>query len=176
MDHPAAAPDSLVRPWRTATIVLTAVAAVQLVLLILAGVVLLGRSLSDNLTTAAKKKAHKTAAPAAVQSAPRKPRPAPVPKPKLSRAETSVLVLNGNGRSGAAGAEAARVRARGYRISSVRNARRNDYARSVVMYRPGYRGEAARLARDLRIRMVSPLDGLKPAALHGAHLALVVGG
>ncbi len=175
MDHPAPAPDALVRPWRTATFVLTAVAAVELVLLIAAGVVLLGRSLSDRLATTPEKKTHK-AAPAPVQLAPRRPRSAPVPKPKLSRSQTSVLVLNGNGRSGAAGAEAARVRTHGYRVSSVRNARRTDYARSIVMYRPGYRGEAVRLARDMRVRMVSPLDGLRPAALHGAHLALVVGG
>jgi hypothetical protein len=46
--------------------------------------------------------------------------------------------------------------------------------RSVVMYRPGFRGEALRLARDLRIRIIGPLDGLSVGDLMGAHLALVV--
>jgi len=44
------------------------------------------------------------------------------------------------------------------------------------MYRGGHRGEALRLARDLRIRLVSPLDGLRPRELKGARLAVVVGG
>jgi hypothetical protein len=46
--------------------------------------------------------------------------------------------------------------------------------RSVVMYRPGFRGEAMRLARDLRIRIVGPLDGLSVRDLMGAHLAIVI--
>ena len=46
--------------------------------------------------------------------------------------------------------------------------------RSVVMYRPGYRGEALRLARDLRIKIVGPLDGLRIGDLMGAHVAVVV--
>jgi hypothetical protein len=66
------------------------------------------------------------------------------------------------------------VRARGYPIGGVGNAERTDYMRSVVMYRPGYRGEAIRLARDLRIKIVGPLDGLKLRDLMGAQLAVVV--
>jgi hypothetical protein len=42
------------------------------------------------------------------------------------------------------------------------------------MYRPGYRGEALRLARDLRIKIVGPLDGLRIRDLMGAHVALVI--
>jgi hypothetical protein len=44
------------------------------------------------------------------------------------------------------------------------------------MYRASRRGEALRLARDLRILRVSPLDGLRPRDLLGAQLAVVVGG
>ena len=44
------------------------------------------------------------------------------------------------------------------------------------MYRPGRRPEALRLARDLGIRLVWPLDGLRPRQLHGAQLAVVLGG
>ena len=85
-------------------------------------------------------------------------------KPQLARGETSVIVLNGNGVSGAAHATASQVEARGYSIGDVGNANRTDYTRSVVMYRPGHRGEALRLARDLRIRIVGPLDGMTCAS------------
>ena len=85
------------------------------------------------------------------------------------------MVLNGNGRQGAAAAAAARVRRHGYRIRSVGNAGRMTYARSLVMYRPGYEGEGRRLARDLGIRTVGPLDGMRPAQLHGAQAVVVIG-
>ena len=43
------------------------------------------------------------------------------------------------------------------------------------MFRPGFAPEAHRLARDLRIKIVGPLDGLRPAALQGAHAVVVLG-
>jgi hypothetical protein len=43
------------------------------------------------------------------------------------------------------------------------------------MYRPGYRAEAARLAKDVHTSIVAPLDGMRPAALMGAQVVLVVG-
>ena len=70
---------------------------------------------------------------------------------------------------------ATRVRARGYVIGQVGNAQQSGYGRTVVMYRIGRRPEALRLARDLGIRVVSPLDGLKPRNLMGAQVAIVVG-
>jgi hypothetical protein len=94
----------------------------------------------------------------------------------MPRGSISVTILNGNGIAGAAATEASRVRARGYLVGEVGNAPRSGYGRSVVMYRTGRRGEALRLARDLRILRVSPLDGLRPRDLLGAQLAVVVGG
>jgi hypothetical protein len=58
----------------------------------------------------------------------------------------------------------------------VGNAARGAYGESGVMYRANHRGEALRLARDLRIRLVSPPDGIRPRELKGAKLAVVVGG
>jgi LytR cell envelope-related transcriptional attenuator len=159
----------LVRPWRTATLVASAVAAVELVIILVAGVVLLGKPLTEKMRDAARDRSLGVSAPPAAKK----------PKigsstPRLSRADTSVMVLNGNGVPGAAHEAAARVRARGYSIGEVANANRTDYMRSVVMYRPGHRGEALRLARDLRIRIVGPLDGLRVRDLLGAHVVLVV--
>jgi hypothetical protein len=50
-----------------------------------------------------------------------------------------------------------------------------DYTHTLVMYRPGFGSEGARLARDLRIRVVSPLDGMSVGQLAGAHLVVVLG-
>jgi hypothetical protein len=97
-------------------------------------------------------------------------------RPLMPRGSVSVTIRNGNGVAGAAAAEASRVRARGYLIGEVGNAPRGGYGHSVVMYRAGRRREAVRLARDLRIRLVTPLDGLRPRNLLGAQLAVVVGG
>jgi hypothetical protein len=170
----APAPEALVGPWRKATVVVGAIAAIELVLLVAAGIALLGRDLAHHAhpRVAATPKRH------AVVARPKRPRvvrSVPVGKPKLRRAATSVLVLNGNGRAGAAGSEGSVVTARGYRLARVGNASRSDYTRSVVMYRPGYRPEAVRLAHDVGIRLVAPLDGLTPAALGRAQLAVVVG-
>ena len=99
----------------------------------------------------------------------------PVAKPKLTRAETRVIVLNGNGRQGAAAQGAARLRSFGYAIAGTENARRQDYAATVVMYRAGFRAEGLRLAKDLKVKVVGPLDGLAPSALRGGQLAIVIG-
>ncbi len=100
---------------------------------------------------------------------------AAVPAAHLARRKVTVLVLNGNGRQGAAASTASRVSRRGYRIGGVANAPRSDFTRSLVMYRRGFEGEGRRLARDLGIRIVGPLDGLRTSQLHGAHAVVVVG-
>lgn len=160
--------------WRTATLVTAAIAAVELVLLVVAGIVLVAKPLSHRVQAAATKHAleakqvPKAAAP--ITRAPERLR-----APHLARTQTSVLVLNGNGRTGAAGTEAGRIRHLGYRISSIGDARRMDYPASVVMYSPGFRPEGQRLAHDLGIRTVGSLDGVRIRELKGAQLAIVVG-
>lgn len=155
-------------PWRTATLVASAVAAAELVILVVLGVALLAKPVSEHVRQAAEAKvfAPVTPTPRAV---------APVGQPKLARDATSVIVLNGSGRTGAAAASAARVRGLGYTIGTVGNAPRSDFARTIVMFRPGYRAEAVRLAADLKLKLVGPLDGLRGSDLLGAHLALIVG-
>ena len=67
------------------------------------------------------------------------------------------------------------LQAFGYRVPATGNAARTDYANTVVMYRRGYRGDALRLAHDMHVKVVGPLDGMKPAALHGGQLAVLLG-
>ena len=164
MEHRLSSVD-LVRPWRTATIVASAIAVFELVLLVALGVALLGRPVAQSVRAAASER---VLAPTAAR-APR------LTDPRLTRGETAVLVLNGNGRAGAAAEAAARIQSLGYAVASVGNAPRTDYSRTIVMYRSGYRPEAMRLARDLRSRLVAPLDGVPTRALSDARVVLILG-
>jgi hypothetical protein len=161
----------LEEPWRTRAVVAAAVALIELVVILGVVVIVVGKPISHRVSAAAEAKVLAPAKPAAKPVKKAKPAPAPL----LERGETSVIVLNGNGRSGAAAETADLVRARGYLIGSVGNAPHNDFSHSVVMYRPGYKREAKRLAQETGVRATSPLDGLTQKDLLGAHLALVVG-
>ena len=86
-----------------------------------------------------------------------------------------MLVLNGNGVQGAASSTAARLRGIGYRIGAAQNAQRHDYAQSMVMYVPGWVKEARRLAHEMDVKVVAPVDGVTPARLKGSHVVLILG-
>jgi hypothetical protein len=152
--------------WRTATIIASGVAVFELLLVVILLTALIGKGVS----------AH--AKQAAITHATGIPQKAVKPEPKhvtLARGETSVIVLNGNGVSGAAAAGADQVKAKGYLVAATGNAARSDYGQSVVMYRAGRKPEAQRLARDLGIKLVGPLEGLSTRDLLGAQVALVLG-
>jgi LytR cell envelope-related transcriptional attenuator len=162
MEH--AVPFEPVRPWRTAAIVATGVAALELLALIAAGTVLLGRSVVSHGARAAAK-------PAATRPA----TTTPSRHASLPRAKTRIVVLNGNGQAGAAAAEASTLRARGYKISAVGNAQRATQGPTLIMYRPGFAAEGQRLARDTGIGVVTALDGMQPSSLRRAQLVVVLG-
>ena len=170
MDHPLPVPEALIRPWRTAAYVAGAIAAAELFLLLVIGGGALVGTVSDRLELAAEERA--LAPP--TQSRPHARKPAPTPAATLPRSRTTVMVLNGNGRTGAAAAAAARVDKRGYNVGTVGNAPR-QVERSLVMYKPGFVGEGQRLAKDLGIARVGPLDGIRASALGGAHVVFVLG-
>jgi len=159
-------------PWRTATVVVGAIAALELVALI--GI------LAAHFATSLRPRAH--AAPAHVVKA-----AAPVHKHAVrvlaqtpphalrARGALSVLVLNGNGVSGAAGRQATGLETLGYGARSA-DAPRHDYARSMVLFVPGYGQEARRLGRDAGVRLIAPVDGIGRAQLRGSQLVVVLGG
>lgn len=171
MSHPISLQriDLPVRQWRTAAIVLTGVAAVELVLLLFVGGALLSRSGTETVAPAK----HGTTTIAKVK--PTKAKTPPAAAQALPRRKVGVLVLNGNGRTGAAGVAASRVTGHGYRVRGVANAPTTEYAHSIVMYKPGFKSEGARLARDLGVGIVGPLDGMRPSQLSGAHTVLILG-
>ncbi len=165
MEISAPASSQLGHPWRTATIVAAGVAVFELVILLIVGVALLSKPLSAHAKESAITRA------TGIPAAPSRPEPKSA---TLSRDETSVLVLNGNGIAGAAADAASRIRARGYSVTDTGNAARS-YGQSVVMYRAGRRPEAQRLAADLDISLVGPLDGIKLRQLLGAQTVVVLG-
>ncbi len=167
MEHSLTQMPELRSPWRTATLVASAIAAIELVVLLVVGVSLLAEPVARHVTQTAEAKEYAVT--------PKRRPAAAVGAPAMARSQVSVIVLNGSGRTGAAAATAERTRTLGYTIGNVGNAPRMDYTRSLVMYRKGYAPEAQRLAKDLRLKIVGPLDGLRPAELLGAHVAVVVG-
>jgi LytR cell envelope-related transcriptional attenuator len=153
-------------PWRAAALAAAALALAELTaLLALVGVRLF--HVRHHVTTPAA-----AAAPAPAVAPTRKPKP--VVRPHRPRSRVSVLVLNGNGVAHAAGTEATHLLARGYRHALPADAP-NSYARSVVLFRHGWEGEAQRLAHDAGVRTVTPLDGRLPASDSSYPLVLILG-
>ncbi|MGH3040876.1 MAG: LytR C-terminal domain-containing protein [Gaiellaceae bacterium] len=178
MDHRADLPAT--PPWRSAAFIAASVATVELLILLVVGIWLFGKFFSDEVSKASDPASvARVAVERQLQEQGRLPAvngSKPKVKPILARRETSVLVLNGNGVGGAASATAAQIRRRNYLIAGTGNASRTDYPRSIIMYRPKFKREAKRLAQDLSVRRVSPLDGMRLRDLQGAHVALVIGG
>jgi len=171
VDH--AQPLARAFPWRTAALVAAGIALAELVgLLTLAGV----RLAPAHPASTGPPPAAAPQAPAR-QARPTRPTRAPAARahPLRARSMLSVLVLNGNGVAHAAGNEAARLLARGYRHAVPADARSHGYARSLVLFAPGYEREGRRLARDAGIRAVSPLDGMRPSQLRGSQLVVILG-
>jgi LytR cell envelope-related transcriptional attenuator len=176
VDHPAQLSAS--QPWRSAALVAATIAAIELFLLVVLGFAFAAKLFSREVdrvsatasapaaqASAAETSAGQTQAPVDAQAG-----------VLLPRNETSVIVLNGNGIAGAASVAAERVQRRGYIIAGTSNAPRTNFRRSLVMYRPGREAEAERLARDLKVKRVAPLDGIRMTDLQGAHVALIIGG
>jgi hypothetical protein len=165
-------------PWRGAALVALVVAAVELMaLLALAGV-----RLVPPLHTAQAPAATPATTPAAHSKPATHPKTTPAHKPAVVRAtplrahsRLSVLVLNGNGITHAAANEAAGLLRRGYRAASSADAPNHDYTRSLVLFAPGYAREGRRLAHELGVKIVGPLDGMTPAELKGSQLVVILG-
>ena len=145
-------------PWRAAALAACAVALFELTALL----ALAGAHLFHVHHAAASRPATTTPAAKAVVH------------PLRSRSRVSVLVLNGNGVSGAAGTEASQLLALGYRHAVPGDAP-TSYAQSVVLFRPGWQREAQRLAGDVGIRAVTPLDVRLSGSERGTQVVVILG-
>jgi apolipoprotein N-acyltransferase len=166
------------QPWRAAAMIATAVAVIELFLLLLIGFVVGAKTFGDK-TEAATVAAIKRQVPQAATTSAQDGKSAAQDKHKepalLPRGRTSVVVLNGNGIPGAAATTADQAHDLHYVITATGNAP-SIFSRSVVMFRPGYKPAAQRLAKDMSIKHVTPLDGITKGDLQGAQLAVVIGG
>jgi hypothetical protein len=175
VEYPVRLPPS--NNWRLTAFAAAAFAALELVVLVVIALAAFG------LPFAEERKAHAAAAAAARSTPARSDQGtaqssgdgAGIPPATQPRSETSVVVLNGNGITGAADVASVDVRSRHYVLTGTGNAPHSDVPRSIVMYRRGFEGEAHRLAKDLGVRRVAPLDGVRASDLMGAQLALIIG-
>lgn len=162
--------------WRRAALLAGAVAGAELIVLLVVALAIVAKPFARSASQTRPKRpvATSTAASRTAGAAHRRAQHA---APRFPRSRTGVLVLNGNGETGAAAQKAIVVRSLDYPVVGTADASRRDVPRTIVMYRRGFAPEALRLARDLglpRTRAVL-LDGLRPSALHGAKLVLIVG-
>lgn len=177
MDAPLLTPHDLIRPWRRATILAAGIATVEFVVILVASIALFAKPLQHLISSSPSKSTqaatgHTKDAATAKSAARHTAGVATVARP---RSTVRIMVLNGNGRSGAASTAASELHGLGYGIAGTGNALRQDYATSVVMYRKGFRAEALRLAHDLHVAVVGPLDGLTAASLSGGQIAVIIG-
>lgn len=149
-------------PWRTAALVAGVVALAELTALIALASV---RVFHVH---------HSTTSTPVVSSPSRTATKKPAALPLRPRSRVTVLVLNGNGVAGAAGTEATRLLSSGYRHALAADAP-STYAQSVVLFRPGWQREAQRLAHDVGIRAVTPLDVTLAPADRGDQVVLILG-
>ena len=171
MDHPLNPLDDFVRPWRTAAFVAGAIALLELVVLLALG----GGALLETVSERDEVAARETARAEQAQTERTRRASTKIPPAKVPRRKLAVVVLNGNGRTGAAAAAAQRVKRNGYKVGAVGNAPHTGFAHDLVMFRPGFSGEARRLARDFGAKRVGPLDGIRAKALRGAHAVYIIG-
>lgn len=191
MDLPAPSLPRFSEPtsgWRRTALIVGAVAAVELVALVVVALAFVAKPFADSperaspaaATSPAEGEKDGDGKPAGAEGEPASggnPAAEPAAVADLPRAKTEVLVLNGNGFAGAAGQMAAVVQALRYPVSGVADAANRNFPRTIVMYRGGFLGEARRLAKDLGLARdrTMPLDGMRPADLHGAQLVVIVG-
>ncbi|HET7568833.1 MAG TPA: LytR C-terminal domain-containing protein [Gaiellaceae bacterium] len=179
MDHAGQLPlEQRQSPWRLAALAATAVALVELALLLAVAGVRLAPSLHRHASSPAAAAATPpvvthaaTTTAAAATTTPARPRVQPL----RPRSRVSVLVLNGNGVTHAAADEASRLVAKGYRGASSADAPSHSYARSLVLFAPGWQREGRRLGHDAGVKVVGPLDGMRPSQLKGSQLVLILG-
>jgi len=180
MDHPVEYEP--LQPWRIAAMVATGIAAVELFILLLIGFLVGAKAFSDKTETATIA-AIKREVPQSAQTQSSEQKPADASQKKkekvpkvLPRGRTSVVILNGNGIPGAAAVNADKAHSFHYVITATGNAPSTGFARSMVMFLPGFKPAAQRLAKDMGVKAVTPLDGITKGDLQGAQLALIIGG
>ncbi len=93
---------------------------------------------------------------------------------KLAPGEIEVTVLNGTAVPNLAADYGHKVEARGFKLGALGNTSQ-PVEQSVVMYKPGHKPEAKRVARQLKISHLAAMNSEVKSASAGAKVAVVIG-
>jgi hypothetical protein len=93
---------------------------------------------------------------------------------KVKPAEIEVTVLNGTAVAGLAAEFGDKVEGKGFKLGAVTNSS-SSFADSVVMYRPGHRPEARKVAKQLSISQLQLMSEEIESVSAGADVTLIVG-
>lgn len=93
---------------------------------------------------------------------------------KIKPAEIEVSVLNGTSVPGLAATYGDKVEGKGFSLGAVTNSSAS-FEESVVMFKAGHKPEARKVAKQLGIAKVQPMNGEIQSVSAGADVAVVVG-
>lgn len=93
---------------------------------------------------------------------------------KVKPAEIEVSVLNGTSVPGLAATFGDKVEGKGFSLGAVTNSS-SSFEESVVMFKAGHKPEARKVAKQLGISKVQPMNGEIQSVSAGADVAVVVG-
>ena len=93
---------------------------------------------------------------------------------KVKPGEIEVTVLNGTSVAGLAATYGDKVEGKGFGLGAVSNTEQ-PFEASVVMFEQGHKPEAQKVAKQLQISELQPMNSEVKAASEGAEVAVVVG-
>jgi hypothetical protein len=88
--------------------------------------------------------------------------------------DVDVAVLNGTSAPGLAAKVGDDVRVNGFKLGTVTNSR-EQFDQTVVMYEPGQQRAAKKVARDLGVKPVQPIDRQTERTADGADVVVIAG-
>jgi hypothetical protein len=93
---------------------------------------------------------------------------------KVKPSEIDVTVLNGTSVAGLAATFGDEVESKGFNLGAVTNSS-SSFEESVVMFKPGHKMEARKVAKQLGISKLQPMNGEIQSVSAGADVAVIVG-
>jgi hypothetical protein len=93
---------------------------------------------------------------------------------KVKPSEVDVTVLNGTSVAGLAATFGDEVEGKGFNLGAVTNSS-SSFEESVVMFKPGHKMEARKVAKQLGISRLQPMNGEIQSVSAGADVAVIVG-
>jgi len=93
---------------------------------------------------------------------------------KVKPSEIEVTVLNGTSVAGLAATFGDEVESKGFNLGAVTNSS-SSFEESVVMFKPGHKTEARKVAKQLGISKLQPMNAEIQSVSAGANVAVIVG-